>query len=92
MIRISQSEIEELLKKNKSEWFTTKKIADILEINESSCSNNLKRMGGSIRRRINQDDSRIGEYSYKEHETMLRRNPNIERLLMEDKENGNTRR
>ena len=41
---MSQSNVNELLKKNKNKWFTAKRISDILGTGNGSIARNLRKM------------------------------------------------
>ena len=89
MVKISQADVQEFLQKNKGEWFTTRKIAEALGINENSSSSNIKRLRiyGLIERRINTNNSKIVEYSHKEQKSMIRKKPlQVKELKEEFKE------
>jgi len=69
VVNISQQNVFDFLKKNKSQWFTAKQISEKIGISTGSCANNLSRL---IKHQliIRRDSGKryCFEYKYKKNE------------------------
>ena len=68
IIKMSQEQVYQFLKEHKGKWFVRSEIAESINLGPVSTTNNLRRLTRShmVSTRININNKKIVEYSYKE--------------------------